>query len=113
MDWRLQFADVEVSAPPGIGALARVASEPLISYVNSLDGEFPLEFQMVVNENQFEFKSSLAAAGLWSAVGESVNKTLGAFGIDLKSSAQTGDAIKEGAKSVLDRLRKPKEEDPE
>ena len=65
------------------------------------------------NESQFEFKSSLAAAGLWSAVGESVNKTLGSFGINLKNAAETGNAIKEGAKSVLDRLRKPKSNEPE
>lgn len=112
MDWRLEFAEVEVSAPPGTGALARIASEPLTNYVNGMDGQFPLEFQMVVNESQFEFKSSLAAAGLWSALGESVNKVLGTFGIDLENASETGNAIKEGAKSVLDRLRKPKSDEP-
>ena len=113
MDWRLQFSEAEINAPPGTGALARMASKPLTSYVNNFDGQFPLEFQVVVNENQFEFKSSLAAAGLWSAVGDSVNKVLGAIGIDLENAAETGSAIKDGAKSVLDRLRKPKSDDPE
>lgn len=113
MDWRLQFEEVEVKAPAGTGALTQIASEPLIRYVNGLDGQFPLEFQMVVNESQFEFKSSLAAAGLWSAVGESVNDILGKFGVDEEKASETGNAIKEGAKSVLDRLRKPKSEQPD
>lgn len=110
MDWRLNFEDVEVNAPSGTGALGRMASEPLTRYVNSLDGHFPLEFQVVVNESQFEFKSSLAAAGLWSAVGESINNILGKFGFDPETASETRDAIKEGAKSVLDKLRKPKGE---
>lgn len=113
MDWRLVFADVEVSAPPGTGALGRIASEPLTRYVNGLDGHFPLEFTVVVNESQFEFESSLAAAGLWSAVGDSVNKVLKTFGFDTEKASETGNALKEGAKSVLDRLRKPKDDEPE
>lgn len=113
MDWKLQFEDVEVNAPTGAGAMTRLASGPLTRYVNGLDGHFPLEFQVVVNESQFEFKSSLAAAGLWSAVGESVNKVLGTLGIDLENASETGNAIKEGAKSVLDRLRKPKSDEPD
>lgn len=107
------FSNIEVSAPPGTGALARLASEPLARYVNSFDGEFPLEFELVVNENQFEYRSSLVAAGLWTAVGEAVNRTLSAFGIDLGAASETGDTIKERAKSVLDRIRKPKSEDPD
>ena len=111
MDWRLEFQGVEVQAPPGTGAFSRMASEPLTRYVNALDGHFPLEFQVVVNESQFEFKSSLAAAGLWSAVGDSVNNVLGKLGVDIEKASETGKAIKEGAKSVLDRLRKPKGEE--
>ncbi len=113
MNWQLYFTDVRVSAPSGTRALARIASEPLTRYVNDLDGQFPLEFQMVVNEDQFEFKSSLAAAGLWSAVGESVNRALGTLGFDLENAAETGAALKQGAISVLDRLRKPKSDEPE
>ncbi len=109
MDWRLEFSEIIVAAPPGTRALARLTTEPLTRYVNGLDGQFPFEFQMVVNENQFEFKSSLAAAGLWSAFGESVNKTLGALGIRLEGAAKTGKALKQGAISVLDKVRKPKE----
>lgn len=107
MDWRLDFRNVEVQAPDSAGAMTRLATGPIVDYVNSYDGEFPFEFQMTINESQFEYKSSLAAAGLWTAVGESINKVLAGFGIDISDSAlETGEKLKEGAKSVLDRLRK-------
>lgn len=112
MDWNLRFSNVEVQVPETSGMLTRLAAGPVVDYVNSHDGEFPFEFQMVVNENQFEYMSSLQAAGLWTAVGESVNSVLAGFGIDAAgAAAETGNSLKEGAKSVLDRLRQPKDED--
>ena len=112
MDWNLRFRGVEVQAPETAGVMTRLATGPIVEYVNSHDGEFPFEFQMVINESQFEYKSSLAAAGLWTAVGEAVNNLLAGFGIDVgESASETGDRLKEGAKSVLDRLRKPKDQD--
>jgi len=112
MDWNLRFRNVEVRAPNSSGVVARLATGPIVDYVNSHDGEFPFEFQMVINERQFEYKSSLAAAGLWTAVGESINNVLAGFGIDAGGSASsTGEKLKEEAKSVLDRLRRPKDED--
>ncbi len=112
MDWNLRFRDVEVQAPETAGAMTRLATGPIVEYVNSHDGEFPFEFQMVINESQFEYKSSLAAAGLWTAVGEAVNNVLAGIGIDVgKSASETGDKLKEEAKSVLDRLRRPKDDD--
>ncbi|MGB5256603.1 MAG: hypothetical protein WBN44_05070 [Woeseiaceae bacterium] len=112
MDWRLAFRDIEVKAPDTAGLVTRFATGPIVAYVNSFDGEFPLEFSMVVNENQFESKSSLATAGLWTAVGESINRILTAFGVDVEESgSETADKLKEGARSVLDRLRKPNDED--
>ena len=112
MDWNLRFRNVEVQAPASAGVVARLATDPIVDYVNSHSGEFPFEFQMVINERQFEYKSSLAAAGLWTAVGKSVNNLLAGFGIEVGGSAsETGEKLKEEAKSVLDRLRRPKDED--
>ena len=112
MDWNLTFRDIEVQAPEVSAALTKLATGPVVDYVNSHDGEFPFQFQMVINESQFEYQSSLVAAGLWTAVGESVNNLLARFGFDAgESASETGDKLKEGAKSVLDRLRKPKDED--
>lgn len=112
MDWRLGFRDVEVQAPDSAGVMTRLAAGPIVDYVNSHDGDFPFEFQMTINENQFEYKSSLAAAGLWTAVGESVNNVLAGFGIEMPGSAEdTGEQLKEGAKSLLDGLRRPNDEE--
>ena len=112
MNWSLVFRDVLVRPPDGSGVMTRLATRPIVDYVNSHDGTFPFEFSMVISESQFEYQSSLAAAGLWTAVGEAVNKVLAAFGFDVGGSPEdTGEKLKDGAKSVLDRLRKPKDED--
>ena len=114
MDWRLNFDGVHVAAPKDSGVLKRALSQPLLAYVNDQGGQFPLEFQMVVNEDQFEYQSSLAAAGLWGAVGKSVNTGLKAIGVEINVDGEgTGDKLKEGAKSVLDRLRKRKTDNAE
>ncbi len=112
MDWNLKFRNIEVRTPNSAGVVARLATGPIVDYVNSYDGEFPFEFQMVINESQFEYKSSLEAAGLWTAVGESIDNVLAKFGIEAGgSSSDTGKKLKETAKSVLDRFRKPNDED--
>ncbi len=111
MDWRLHFSDVSVAPPPGTSLTVEFVTGPLTRYVNSKNGEFPLEFSLKLDESQFEYRSSLAAAGLWSAVGGAVNNAGTLFGIQLDSAERTGEALKEGAKSILDRVRKPKDED--
>ncbi len=111
MDWRLQFSGIEVAPPPGTGRVTRFVTAPLTRYVNSFDGEFPLEFELVLNEGQFEYKSSLAAAGVWSAIGEAANNAMSVVGIDLSSPESTGETLKKGMKSILDRVRKPEDQD--
>lgn len=112
MDWRLGLRDVEVKAPDSAGAMTRLATGPIVAYVNRHDGDFPFEFQLTLNEDQFAYKSSLAAAGLWTVVGESLNNVLTELGIEMPESAeQTGEQLKQGARSLLDRLRKPPEEE--
>ncbi|MDJ0916399.1 MAG: hypothetical protein QNJ05_01465 [Woeseiaceae bacterium] len=111
MDWNLRFSDIEVAPPPGTGRVTRFVTAPLTRYVNSFDGDFPLEFEMVLNEDQFLYQSSLAAAGVWSAIGEAANNALSVIGINLESPEKTGDSLKEGMKSILERARKPKGQD--
>ena len=111
MDWNLSFSQIEVTPPPGTGRVTRFVTAPLTRYVNSFDGEFPLEFEMVLNEDQFLYQSSLAAAGVWTAIGEAANNALSVIGIDLDSPENTGDSLKEGMKSILERARKPREQD--
>lgn len=110
LDWRLDFSELEVAPPPGTGRVARVLTAPLTRFVNGFDGAFPLEFALVLNENQFEYRSSLSAAGVWTAIGESVNTALRLMGFDFSSAEHTGESIKEGMKSVLDRVRTTKDE---
>ena len=107
MDWNLRFSQIEVTAPPGTGRITQFVTAPLTRYVNSFDGEFPLEFEMVLNEDQFLYQSSLAAAGVWSAIGEAANNALSVIGINLDSPEKTGEGLKEGMKSILERARKP------
>lgn len=111
MDWRLRFSDIEVAPPPGTGAVTRFVTAPLTRYVNSFDGDFPLEFAMVLNENQFEYQSSLAAAGVWSAVGEAADNAMSVIGIDLNSTDGTGETLRESMKSILDQARTPKDQE--
>ncbi len=111
MDWNLRFSDIEVAPPPGTGRVTRFVTAPLTRYVNSFDGDFPLEFEMVLNEDQFLYQSSLAAAGVWSAIGEAANNALSVIGINLESPEKTGDNLKEGMKSILEQARKPKGQD--
>ncbi|MFK8029756.1 MAG: hypothetical protein AB8G18_05920 [Gammaproteobacteria bacterium] len=111
MDWRLKFSNIEVKAPQGTSKFKRIASAPLTRYVNGHNGDFPLEFSLVLNESQFESKSSLAAAGLWSAVGESIKFILTSFNIQVDKEADVGGGLKKGAISILDKLRKPKEDE--
>lgn len=112
MDWKLGFRDIKVKAPETAGVVTKLAAGPITDYVNSQGGEFPFEFQMTVNEDQFEYKSSLVAAGLWTAVGDSIKNVLKGFGHDLKATgAETGEKLKEGAKNIIDRFRKPKDEE--
>ncbi len=108
MDWNLRFSQIEVTPPPGTGRVTRFVTAPLTRYVNGFDGDFPLEFEMVLNEDQFLYQSSLAAAGVWSAIGEAANNALSVIGIELDSPETTGDSLKEGMKSILERARKPK-----
>ncbi|MFK8014762.1 MAG: hypothetical protein AB8G17_04935 [Gammaproteobacteria bacterium] len=110
LKWQLNFHDVAVNPPPGSGAFTRLASKPVTAYINRLDGEFPLAFEMVINEDQFEYASSAAAAGLWSAVGDAAKGVLEKIGVSNEEATETGKTLKEGAKALFDRLRKPKED---
>jgi len=106
MDWKLDFSDIAVTPPPGTSLSKRFVTAPLTAYVNRFGGEFPLEFSLVLNEDDFEYTSSLAAAGLWSAIGKAVNNTLALVGIDLDQPESTGERLKEGTKLLLDRVRR-------
>ena len=70
----------------GTSVNTRFATGPIVKYVNGQRGNVPFEFQMVVNDNQFEYWSSLPADGLLTAVGESIDRVLAVLGIDIGGS---------------------------
>lgn len=111
MDWSLNFNDLVVEAPAGSGPLKTIFTRPLVNYVNGLGGAFPLQFTLVLDEDQFEYQSSLAAAGFMDAVGtgvgEGIDALLKSFDVKLiDQDKSTSDKLKEGASSLFERLRK-------
>ena len=51
--------------------------------------------------------------GVWSAIGEAANNALSVVGINLESPETTGESLKEGMKSILERARKPADQNRE
>jgi hypothetical protein len=78
-----------------------------VDYLNSWPPKFDISFSMVMNENEFSGKSSLAAAGLWKAMVDTLAEK---FSSD---SGYSEEKIKEGVqkgvtilKDLLDKARK-------
>lgn len=115
MDWNLNFHELVVETPAGAGPIKTILTRPLVNYVNGLGGSFPLQFKLVLDEDRFEYQPSLAAAGFMDAVGTGVGEGIDALlkSVDVKLIDQdksTSDKIKDGASSLLDRLRKRNKE---
>ena len=106
MDWNLNFRDIEVAAPAGTGMMAKLVSKPLARYVNSHSGVFPMRFSLIINEDQFEYSQSLAAAGFWPALSDAIGAYFRNLGVELRPlSNQEKDLLKKGSKMLIDRLR--------
>ncbi|MEO0345872.1 MAG: hypothetical protein AAF229_06400 [Pseudomonadota bacterium] len=105
LDWRLEFSDLEVTPPPGTGRVARIASVPLTRLINGYDGSIPLEFGLVLEENQFALRYSLSAAGVWLAIKEAVDGAWSRIGFDTSKIAEKTESMREGMRDILDRVR--------
>lgn len=110
LDWRLEFSDLEVSPPPGTGRVARIASVPLSKLVNGYDGSIPLEFGLDLNEDQFALRYSLSAAGVWLAIKEAVDGAWSRFGFDVSKIGEKTESMRDGMRSIIDRVRGSDEE---
>lgn len=113
MDWRLELSDVEIDAPTGTSLLRRAATKPLRAFISRFSDKVPFTFKMVLNENQFEFQSSLAGTGFWDSVGEYVDRLLAKAGVEIESDTPTGTILRDSAIGVLDRVRKRRNPDEE
>ncbi|MEO0616805.1 MAG: hypothetical protein AAFY69_11800 [Pseudomonadota bacterium] len=110
LDWRLEFSELEVSPPPGTGRVARIASVPLTRLINGYDGSIPLEFGLVLEENQFALRYSLSAAGVWEALKTASDGAFSSVGFDVSKLAEKTESLREGMRSVIDRVRGSDEE---
>lgn len=112
MEWSFTLKGVKVAKPDNVGLVERAVAAPVAGYINSRDDDITFKFHMVMNEEQFRFKPSLDAAGIWLAVLNGTAKVIAEktdIGVD---KAKTGirnsiDKLKE----MLDRKRKGTSED--
>jgi hypothetical protein len=81
---------------------------PIVSYINSKDGNLDLRFKLVMNESQFEDMVSPDAGVLWDTVVRSMARAI-ATGAGKKTEevARDIDAAVKGVKGFLDKVRKP------
>lgn len=115
LDWRLDFRGVRVAPPEGASLLTGFVSAPLVNYVNRQNGDFPLRFSLTLDENRFDYAGSLAAAGLWGVLGETLDNVWSLVlsrDPEPERARSTGDAIKDGVMDALDELRKRRDDKP-
>ena len=110
LDWQLEFSGLEVTPPPGTGRVARIASVPLAKLINGYEGSIPLEFGLDLKEDQFALRYSLSAAGVWLAIKGAVDGAWSRFGFDVSNIAEKTESMREGMRSVMDRVRGSDEE---
>ncbi|MEO0953302.1 MAG: hypothetical protein AAFY44_18570, partial [Pseudomonadota bacterium] len=111
LDWQLEFSGLEVTPPPGTGRVARIASVPLTKLINGYDGSIPLEFGLVLEEDQFALRYSLTAAGVWLAIKDAVDGAWSRIGFDTSKIAEKTESMREGMRSVIDHVRGSADED--
>lgn len=99
MDWRIVLEDMKMANPGDGPLLARAAYASMARYINARDKDIDLHFQLAMNEDQFETRSSLDAAGLWTAVMKGT-----ATAVVAKSGAAVGRA-KDKVKGTLDKAK--------
>ena len=112
MEWRITLKGVKVIKPDNSNIVERAVATPVANYINSRDEDIDLKFNMVMNEEQFRFKPSLDAAGIWLAVLNGTAKAIAEITDVSVDKAKSGirnslDKLKE----MIDRKRKGKTEE--
>lgn len=93
-NWNFQFKDVELTTPDNMNIIERTLAKPIISYINSKDGNIDINFSLVLNENEFEHSASLDASGLMDKVVSSIISKI-------TTSKTTDTEVKEESKEKL------------
>jgi len=108
MDWNIRMQGARAEVSEDAGAMERMLAVPIISYINSRDGNVDLRFKLVMDESQFENMASLDARALWDTLLRSMASSIAtSTGGDTEDARQAVDKAVEGFKSFLDRHRKP------
>lgn len=108
MDWNIRMRGVRAEVRKGGGVLEQAFALPIVTYINSKDGNLDLRFKLVMNESQFEDMVSPDAGVLWDTVVRSMARAI-ATGAGRKTEevARDIDATVKGFKGFLDKVRKP------
>jgi hypothetical protein len=108
MDWSIRMRGARAEARKAGGLLEQAFALPIVSYINSKDGNIDLRFKLVMNERQFEDMVSPDAGVLWETVVRSMSRAI-ATGAGKKTEevARDIDAAVKGFKGFLDKVRKP------
>jgi hypothetical protein len=108
MDWSIRMRGARAEARKEGGLLEQAFALPIVSYINSKDGNLDLRFKLVMNERQFEDMVSPDAGVLWETVVRSMSRAI-ATGAGKKTEevARDIDAAVKGFKGFLDKVRKP------
>lgn len=76
MDYRLVLRDLDISIPADLSAKEKALALPVALAAEKLGKEIPLEFSVVLDEDQFEGAASLEAIGLFSAASGALAKAM-------------------------------------
>ena len=108
MDWNIRLESVHAEAGEAAGAIERALAVPIVSYINSRQGNLDLRFRVVMDESKFENAASLDTRALWDEVLQSMASSIAiGAGEETKNVRQHLDKAVEGFEGFLDRRRKP------
>lgn len=100
MHWKIVLRDIQAEVPSNLPASTKAIAEAFVKYLNEHAKELPIEFNVTINENQFEGTWSLEAAGLSKEIVNAVINELA------KTTGVSAQAIRNYCQSMSDRFKK-------
>jgi hypothetical protein len=108
MDWNIRMRGARAERRKGASVLEQSFALPIVTYINSKDGNIDLHFKLVMNESQFEDIVSPDAGALWNTLVRSMSRAITTGTGTKTEDAERGiDSAVKGFKGYLDKVRKP------
>jgi hypothetical protein len=108
MDWNIRMRGTRAERSKGASVLEQSLALPIVTYINSKDGNVDLRFRLVMNESQFEDIVSPDAGALWNTLVRSMSRAITTGTGTKTDDAERGiDSAVKGFKGYLDKVRKP------